>query len=499
MTAGQPKIDHRSGLPQRTPRTAIIDIGSNSIRLVVYSGPRRNPAIIFNEKVSAGLGKGLAETGALDAASMQRALVAMARFGRLIDHLGVDETITVATAAVRDASNGADFVAQLEETGLRVTVLSGEQEAEAAALGVICGIPDADGIIGDLGGGSLELASVAAGLVAGGASTPFGVLRVSEQDRAIALAKRMSKLIGAPAWLDAASGRDFYMVGGSWRALARLDMQLTGHPLKVLHQYVIDPARLPHLLRMLRKTDRDALRAIPDMATARIDTVGRGAELAAAVCSLIKPQRCVISAYGLREGLLFARLDAEQRSRDPLIVSAIAFGKMHSRYRQDGRALFGWVTPLWPGLSADHLRLLKAACHLSDVGWQATPDFRADRAVEIALHGSWVGIDAPGRAMLAQTLATSFGGEIRPRAEIAPLLTDDEITLAIGWGLAMRLAKRLGAGVESVVANSRIAREDGALVLALAPDDRVLAGESVERRLKKLAQHMSLSPQIAVL
>ena len=137
------------------PRMAIIDIGSNSVRLVVYQGPPRLPATLFNEKVMAGLGRGLAATGAIDPVALGKAQVALARFASLAREMGVATLRTVATAAVRDAANGGELIACAESLGLEVELLSGEQEAKGAGEGVLSAIPDADGIVGDLGGGAV--------------------------------------------------------------------------------------------------------------------------------------------------------------------------------------------------------------------------------------------------------------------------------------------------------------------------------------------------------
>src|SRR5918998_5198028 len=157
---------------------AIVDIGSNSIRLVVYDGLDRIPSVIFNEKVMAGLGESLSQSGALSEASQDRAVAALRRFALLAKQMGVKRARVVATAAVRDASNGAAFLKRVRATGFKPEVLSGEQEAMMAGQGVLSGIPEADGIVGDLGGGSLELVDVADGTVRNKASLPFGVLRL---------------------------------------------------------------------------------------------------------------------------------------------------------------------------------------------------------------------------------------------------------------------------------------------------------------------------------
>src|ERR1700710_2073913 len=155
---------------------AIIDIGSNSVRLVVYSGAKRIPSVIFNEKVLAGLGR---EIGEIGEGAQARALAALDRFRLLIRQLGVVRTRVVATAAVREASNGDAFLTRVRRLGSSPRILSGEEEGKRAGQGVLSAIPDADGIVGDLGGGSLELVEVKKGEIRDRASFPLGVLRVA--------------------------------------------------------------------------------------------------------------------------------------------------------------------------------------------------------------------------------------------------------------------------------------------------------------------------------
>ena len=223
------------------PRVAIIDIGSNSVRLVVYQGPARLPAVLFNEKVMAGLGRSLSDTGAIEAGGLKLAASALARFATLAREMQVSELRTVATAAVRDASNGHLLIAAAKRLGLQVELLPGEEEATASGLGVLSGIPDADGIVGDLGGGSLELVRVVAGTVTDRISYPLGVLRLGaiRAEGKGALDRMVARLIAESGWAGRGKGLPFYLVGGSWRSLAKLDMHLSAYPLPVVHQYTM--------------------------------------------------------------------------------------------------------------------------------------------------------------------------------------------------------------------------------------------------------------------
>jgi len=477
-------------------REAIIDIGSNSIRLVVYGGPPRLPATLFNEKVMAGLGKSLDATGSIAPAALDAAVRALARYKRLADTMRVERLRTVATAAVRDASNGTELLARAEELGLDVELLSGEQEAEAAALGVLSAIPDADGIVGDLGGGSLELTRVSRGQVLDRASFPLGVLRIAALSAAKqTLDRHVAQLLARAPWLERARGLPLYLVGGSWRALARVDMALSGYPLPIVHQYVMAPSSAARLARTVAETTREQLRLVPSLSGTRIASLGEASALLSVLVRQLQSTSLVVSAYGLREGLLFGALTEAERCTDPLIAAAREEAEVQGRFPEHGELLDRWIAPLFPGGSDARLRL--AACLLGDTGWRANPEFRAERAFETGAHGNWVGIDARGRVLLGQALYTAFGGGAESLGELAGLASAQDVRRAVRWGLAIRLGQRLSGGVADPLRRSSLAIEGRTLVLTLPQPDRVLYGDAVDKRFRQLATEMELEPRLS--
>ncbi|MDQ8754959.1 Ppx/GppA family phosphatase [Sphingosinicella sp. LHD-64] len=479
---------------------AIIDIGSNSVRLVVYSGAKRSPSVIFNEKIMAGLGREIPDTGALGTEAQARALAALARFHLLTQQMGVVLTRTVATAAVREASNGDAFLDQVRAIGLDPHILSGKEEARMAGLGVLSAIPDAEGLVGDLGGGSLELVELSRRAVKRNVSLPLGVLRLDALAREgdAAFARKVVKAVEATGFADAGKGRPFYMVGGSWRALAQLDMALTDHPLPITQQHAM-PANRPAALREpLRKLDKDLVREITPVSPSRVPSLPRANQLLVALVETLQPSALVVSSFGIREGLLYDELDRETRKLDPLIEAAREAGAGLGRFAQHGDLLDAWIAPVFDD-TPRQARLRLAACLLSDIAWAAHPDFRAERGIDMALHGNWVAIDAPGRVMLAQALFCAFGGgRDLPYPAIAALCTPEELKRAQLWGFAMRLGQRFSGGVATGLENSRLSRRDGALRLRIAQDDAALAGEPVERRLKTLAIELNLRSELQI-
>lgn len=479
-------------------RIAIIDIGSNSVRLVVYDGPPRIPFTLFNEKVLAGLGADIGTTGRIGEAAMERGLRALNRFQRLCVDMEVTDLRCVATAAVREASNGPDFVARVAEIGLPVRILTGKEEGYTSAAGLISGMPGADGIMGDLGGGSLELVRISGGRVLQSVSIPLGVLRVREvraRGKGV-LARTLAAMLIEAGWREEPQGLPFYMVGGSWRSLARLDMHLRAYPLPIFHNYDLAPARIPTLLRALTCMDKATLKALPYMSGGRIPTLPDAAALLGEVVTRLGSNHMVVSSYGLREGLLYQDLPEDIAAQDPLLVATRAEGDAQGRFLGHGDLIEQWIAPLFGNDPIPMQRIRHAACLLADVGWRANPDFRAERGLETALHGNWVGITAQERAMLAQALYSSLGGGEGASEQLRLLAGPQELALAIQWGLAIRLAQRLSGGVASALNRVSIKLATDTVVLKVPDADTGLLGEAAERRLRQLAQGMGRNYRI---
>ena len=473
----------------------IIDIGSNSVRFVAYGGSPRVPSALFNEKIMAALGKGIAETGALDQASIEATIGALGRFRLLAKEIGLKKLHTVATAAVRDASNGADFLKRVTALGLKPRLLSGTEEAELSGLGVLSAIPRANGVVADLGGGSLELIGVARGAAGEGISLPLGVLRMGPQPTVSGLRDTIEAALGGSRLAGAARSQGLYLVGGSFRALAQLDLRLANHPLPIVHEHRFTSARLEELRAVLRETPLDELKKRTGVSAGRLPTLTAAAALFDALIATLGPRKVIVSAFGLREGLLYRDLDEATRREDPLLASALDVGERLGRFGDHGAALDQWIAPLFPSDAPADLRLRLAACLLADIAWNAHPDFRAERAVDMALHGNWVGIDSHGRAVLGRALCTVFGGD-GFSGRIADLLRPGENERAGAWGRAIRLAQRLSGGTETLLRKSRIELTSKRVTLTISPRFQSIYAIAVERRLRQLATAMGREPAV---
>jgi exopolyphosphatase/guanosine-5'-triphosphate,3'-diphosphate pyrophosphatase len=484
--------------PVEVPRCAVVDLGSNSVRLVVYEGNNRNPVSIFNEKAVLRLGRGLSATGRLNEDGMAQAFTVLHRYHAVARAMGADPFEVLATAAVRDSTNGRAFVdaLQLRLPGVPIQILSGTEEAAYSAMGVLCGIPTADGVLADIGGGSLELVRLVAGERGASQTTGLGVIRLAERSgndpiRARAVAE--ADLSEVP-WLSEGMGRDLYLVGGAWRALARIHMAQVGYPLHMVHHYAIGREEARDLAGMVGSAGRRALERLPAIPRRRIDDLPYAAIVLRRVLRATGARRVVFSASGLREGWFMRRMPDSVRAADPLLAAGREMAAQLGRDRTLPPALIAWTDPLFPNDKTETRRLREATCWMSDIGSHDHPEFRAEQAFLRVLRQPGIGLDHHARAFLALAIAMRYEAEetgefLRP----ARLLLDvASAHRAEVLGTALRLAYTLSAGTPDLLAGTSLAMTGGRLVLRLAEDSGVFAGESVMRRLDRLAHAVGL-------
>ena len=489
----------RRARPAGPGRRAVIDIGSNSIRLVVYQDGGRAPLQLFNEKVLCGLGRGLAATGALPAEGMGMALANLARFKSLVSAMGAKSVEVVATAAVRDARNGDAFVADIaRRTGLKARVLSGTDEARLSALGVVSGIPDAFGVMGDLGGGSLELVELESGKLGRHATLPLGPLRLMEQSdgnlrRGRALVEHQLENL---TWLRHLKGRSFYAVGGAWRMLARILMDHQRYPLHIIHNYRVTASDAKLFLERFEKLGREDLKKLTYVSRRRGDTLPWAALVMNRLFEIAPPRHLVFSAFGLREGCLFDQLPAREKAQDPMIAGCLATAR-EGRFASSTEELFAFIAPLTRH-AVPPPRLVRAACLLSDIAWTDHPDYRAEHGFRRVLTLPLVGLDHAARAFLAVAIAARYGGDVQgDLVDIArALLEPAAFRAAQVVGLALRLGFTLSGGAPGVLADCGLRLHDDAVVLTLPTSGSVVIGDAVLRRLDALARGLGFAPQI---
>lgn len=483
--------------------TAVIDIGSNSVRLVVFDGPSRVPMPKFNEKVLCGLGRDLGRSSLLGDDAMAYAMNALRRYTALVTHMGIERVIVAATAAVREADNGSEFVAEIEqECDLNVQVLSGKQEARYAGLGVLSGMPYADGLVGDLGGGSLELVNVHDHKVGDTATLPLGALRLSrmqlpEEELIANLHARFAQI----DWLDGLKGKNFYVVGGAWRALAKYHISKTGHPLNIVHNYKLSFDQMKTLIdEILGRTD-DELIGMENVQKSRAGTMRTAALIMDQIFSVVQPKNVVFSGNGLREGLLFSELKKPVRRLDPLLEACRNMAAKEGRFAEHGEEIFAWLQPAFSHLGPKGERLALAASTLSDIAWSMSNDYRAAQAYRRIFRAPFSGIGHKGRAIVALAVYARYRGNLNGEALKGALtLVDDQSRQqSLSLGLALRLSHSLSGGTRGILPDTRLASTDDTLVLEVPEELAVLLGVHVHSRLSALANCLEKTASIKVI
>lgn len=489
MTAPSATRSRTGAKPVRWKRIGVMDVGSNSVRLVVYDVRGRAMQPRFNEKVLAGLGRGLNATGKLNKDGVEIAIAALARFASITRAQKVEALFPFATAAVREASDGKDFVDRVKkETGVTLRVLTGGDEARFAAEGVLAGTPGIDGVAGDLGGSSLELARLSEGRYDGGSTYPLGPLALDtggsfNEDKVLAKVKDI--LSGSPELKK--SGDVFFAVGGAWRSIGTLHMELTRAPLHMLQNYEMDAKQLLELLGDIIGGKKHA-GLLQDIAKRRAATIPYAAAVLKSVIEIGKFRTVMISSYGVREGIIFDSLDTAERLEDPLDAGLEAL-VADDQAAEFGRALAEWASEAAPfTLNA---RLSSAACRLVDIGALLHPDHRADLAFDLVARAPLPGLSHKDRAALALAVASRFKKGVKN--DVSEKLLD-ELTAgkARALGALMRLAADFSGRSAALLKHARLTCDGDTLVLKVAAPYRALVSESVERRLEQAAAELDM-------
>ncbi|MGL4236797.1 Ppx/GppA family phosphatase [Tabrizicola sp.] len=497
---GKPLFDDPSA--RALSRVGVVDVGSNSVRMVVFDGAARSPAYFYNEKIMCGLGKGLAQTGRLNPEGKVRAFAALKRFSLLARGMDIHPLTVVATAATREAEDGPEFQAEvLRETGLKLHVIDGDEEARLSAQGVLLGWPEAQGIVCDIGGNSMELARIGNGKVGKRVSTPLGPFRLQQvSDDPKKRKAHIETILEAAAKEIRPAGDRVYLVGGSWRVIARLDMERRNYPLTVLHEYRMTPEGLTATLDWLATTDLAALRGRTGTSAERMELVPLACEVLREMIRVLKPSEIDVSAYGIREGLLYEQMPERLRARDPLIEAARMTELTQARIPGFGKKLFTFLQPIFSGVSVERLRLIKAACLLHDTTWRAHPDYRAEACFDNATRANLGGLDHPGRVFLGLALLHRYKNS-RAGSRMEPLfrlLSETDVQEAEALGKAMRFGAMFSVGDPAQAGELRWQPKKRLLTLALTEDGVGLFGEVAQARFTALALALKAQTKIVL-
>lgn len=487
--------------PDETLHVGVVDVGSNSVRFVVFDGAARSPAYFYNEKIMCALGAGLSESGRLNPKGRVRALDALCRFAALARGMRLQAPMAVATAAVREAEDGPDFVAEVaRRTGLRLDVIPGDEEARLSAQGVLLGWPGSYGLVCDIGGASMELADLAQGRVGRRVTSPLGGLKLQEvKGGPKALSRHIAEVVDRlHREMDRETGMRLFLVGGSWRAIARVDIDRRRWPLTVLHEYRMTPAAVAATRAFIQGNDMMAMRARLGISEDRMALVPVAVQVLDELVRVFRPKDIAISSYGIREGMLFERMPASLRERDPLLEACRFQERRDARLPGFGDTLYKFVLPLFPDADWQRKRIIEAACLLHDVNWRAHPDYRAETCVDAATRANLGGIKHEERVYLGLALMYRYSSRREGTRfdALFELLSEADAREAEVLGRAMRLGAMLWLGAHDAPGSFRWRPERKALTLTVEARARPLFGEVAQARLRALGQAMGAEAKV---
>lgn len=495
---GRPLFDDPTA--RKLSRVGVVDVGSNSVRLVVFDGAARSPAYFYNEKIMCALGAGLSETGLLNPEGRARALAAIRRFQEIAKQICHEPLTAVATAAVREAEDGPSFCAEvLKETGLAIHVIDGKEEARLSAQGVLLGWPGSYGLVCDIGGSSMELAEISDGKIGKRVTSQLGPLKLRDiaggtNGRAEYIGKTLDKLHKKMGEQE----NRLFLVGGSWRAIARIDMERRGYPLHVLHEYRMDTESIQLTAEYIAENDIEELRQRCGLSSQRMSLVPLASEVLLGIVRRFEPHDIAISSYGIREGMLFEQMPDKLRNRDPLIEACRFAEAKDARVPGFGKVLNQFVQPLFKGSSSDRKRLVKAACLLHDVSWRAHPDYRAETCFDNATRANLGGLTHSERVFLGLALLHRYSNKREGTrfADLFELLHEQDQRDAEVLGKALRFGAMLWMSKDADLGKLNWDKESKQLQLALPASAEALFGEVAQSRFASLAKSLDLEPVV---
>ena len=486
---GRPLFD--SPKARALSRVGVVDVGSNSVRLVVFDGAARSPAYFYNEKIMCGLGEGTSETGHLSPEGKIRAMAAIKRFTLLADSMGISPLTAVATAALREAEDGPSFREEIEDvTGLKVWIIDGAEEARLSAQGVLLGWPGAYGLVCDIGGSSMELAELRDGKVGNCLTSALGPLQLKNIKGGKEGLRKHIKSVIADLHEEIGPQRDrLFLVGGSWRAIARIDMERRGYPLAVLHEYRMPRKAVRATINYIRESDTEELRARCGLGSERMALVPIAAEVLGALIGRIRPHDIAVSSYGIREGMLYEQMPEEIKNRDPLIEACRFSESKDARLPGFGRRLYRFIEPIFKNASDERKRIIRAACLLHDVSWRAHPDYRHEVCFDNATRANLGGMTHGERVFLGVALLHRYknsraGSPFEPLFE---MLTEAQLQDAEIVGKAMRFGSMLSVQTHELMGNLKWYPKKKIIEMHVAQGTEDLFGEVAQARLSSLA------------
>jgi len=477
-------------------RIGIIDIGSNSIRLVVFDGPKRSPLYLYNEKVFYRLGQKSVGGQNFTDKILAEVTNIVDRFVTISRNMKAVKIIAFGTSALREANNSTDLIRLvLDRTGINVEIISGETEAEYAAKGILLGFPNSFGVICDLGGNSVEFGTILEGKVINCKTALLGPLALNKLFRINKDAKNhMKTIIGSLNIIQQNDLRKkLFLIGGSWRAIAKFHMELTGYPLKIIQGYKIKAKELKKTLSLISSEVGKKRLLMTNIPNERLELLPHSANLLEIILETYRFDTVIFSSFGVREGIIFDQLSEKERNRDPLLEAAKYFERKDSRFPKLSRSVFNWIAPFHKTFNKKNKRLIFAACKLHDISWIAHPDYKMEMCLELITRSNISGITHKDRMFLAAILLFrhKIKSEVIQELDLFNLVSKRKRGIAMVIGKSLRLASTF-FGEKDLFKEIKISVKNDEVVLTIPEHLKSLNGEIVERRKHELNKALKI-------
>ena len=472
-------------------RLSAIDIGSNSIRQIIADvSPTGVIRVVDEMKAAPRLGAGLAERGSISDVAIQNALSTLTRMETLAKQLGVKRTEVVATSAVREASNGEQFLKLVRaETGLKVKILHGEDEARLAFRSALAHFDLGVGraVVMDIGGGSLELALSADGLVDRLISLPLGAIRTTERYLGSGSKKKAMRKLRKHVRLELRrhlSARHWHAAriicsGGTFTSLASIYLARIGmESAKTVHGTVIPRVELEHIVDMLHNMSPAERQMVPGLNAARSDIIVGGLAVAAEVAARIEAKELVVSGYGIREGILLESARVAPSPADPgearersvrELAERSHYEAPHSKHVQMlALQLFDSIGQRL-GCTPDDRRLLADAALLHDIGYHISYEKHNKHSYHLIEHAELLGTTPAEQIIVANVARYHRGAEPKKKhRNYGPLDKSMRDTIR-RLSAILRVADGYDRGHAGAVAEIRVRWMERALRLTAVP------------------------------
>ena len=479
-------------------RIAIIDIGSDTVRFQIFENFKDNQVAIFNKKITCGLGKDLIKNNKLNKDSIKKAMNALYYIKELIDSSKIKNYEIFATEAVRVAKNRDAFIADAENIlKKKIHVLTGDEEAKYSAMGCIVGLKKSNGLVADLGGGSLELAEVKKKEVMNTLSLPLGVHRAKSKNNKI-IDKFKSSLQNTE-WLNENKFKRVILTGGTWRAIVKLYFDKYNYPLKVIHHFKPDFDNFVLMLEEVSNFKKKDLLQYSLITKDKTPFIRYAAKLALEIINKVSAKQVVISYTAIREGYISEKIKLNYKN-DPLEyqslkVAAIA-NELNSR-AVNFKNIKLFTNNFFKKRSYLNKRIRESAANYITTGDSIARDERGLFVFKQIIKSEILKFSHSDRVMLATIIFVFHNGinynEIKDYRKI---INKNKLLSSIELGLFLRIVYEIGQLSNFNYSNISIYVKDSNLIFSIPKNYSELLNSRFNKFILMLSKHKKLSQKI---